>query len=272
MPYRLVVADLDGTLLGDEVVMSPAVLNAVARIMELGGYFSVATGRTLSGARPHARRLRINAPAILYQGAEIRDIETGAVIFQASIPLPIAQELIAFAVAEDVPLNVYVDDQVFTRERTAGSDFYATLNAIEVKAVGDLSRFLDRPPTKMLLVSDPERLDPLAPRLKAQFAGRLQIVRSHRRFLEAIPFGVNKGRGLERLAGYLGIAQAETVALGDNDNDAEMVAWAGLGIAMGNGSAATKAAADVIAPPVEQDGAAWAIERYVLPALGGCMP
>jgi hypothetical protein len=75
---------------------------------------------------------------------------------------------------------------------------------------------------------------------------------------------VSKGQALDTLAAYYNIPQSEVMAIGDQDNDVEMIAWAGLGIAMGNASPRAKAAADYIAPPLEEEGAAWAIEHFIL--------
>jgi len=73
--------------------------------------------------------------------------------------------------------------------------------------------------------------------------------------------------GLAWLAEHLSVPQSQVMAVGDQDNDAPMVAWAGLGVAMGNGSVPCKAAADWIAPPISKDGAAAAIERFALGQL-----
>ncbi len=125
--------------------------------------------------------------------------------------------------------------------------------------------FLDQPPAKFLIVVDtPEQAAALDEELRARFAGRLRIVRSYRIFVEGNPLEASKGQGLARLAAHLSIPQQEVMAIGDQDNDADMVAWAGFGVAMGNGSPAVKAVADYVAPPVEEDGAAEAIERFVL--------
>ena len=264
MPFRLIVADLDGTLMGDDLVISPGVLAAVAKAKTQGLYFTVATGRVFQTALPFAQQLGVNAPIILYQGGEIRDIDTGRVIYRATVPLDCAREFISTVAALQLHLNVYLDDQVYVAEKTPELKWYTAFNPVDIHPVGDLLSFVDRPPNKMLIVAEPARLDEIAPDLREQFAGRLQIVRSHRRFLEAVPLGVDKGKGLARLAEYLGIAQEQTAAIGDNDNDAEMVAWAGLGIAMGNGSEAVKHAADVIAAPLDQDGAAWSILTQTL--------
>jgi Cof subfamily protein (haloacid dehalogenase superfamily) len=265
--YRLIAADLDGTLIGENVTFSPAVLAAAEKVMARGAYLTIATGRTIEGATPHATRLGVNAPVILYQGGEIRDLRAGVSLFRCDIPLTVAQPFMAVIGALGLHLNVYLDGRVYAAARTPASQFYTSLNQTKIEAVGDLATFVNRPPTKMLIIAEPARLDALAPSLRQEFAGRLQIVRSHARFLEAIPPDANKGRGLQRLAAHLGVAQAETVAIGDNDNDMEMVAWAGLGIAMGNATPAVRGVAAAIAPPVDQDGAAWALETLVLPAL-----
>ena len=69
---------------------------------------------------------------------------------------------------------------------------------------------------------------------------------------------------LARVAEILGIPREETIAIGDGENDISMLRWAGLGIAMANAPENVKAAADVIAPACDEDGAAWAMEKYLL--------
>jgi hypothetical protein len=75
---------------------------------------------------------------------------------------------------------------------------------------------------------------------------------------------VSKGHALATLAARYGIARHEVMAIGDHDNDVDMIAWAGIGVAMGDASSQVKAAADHIAPPLAQEGAAWAIEHFIL--------
>lgn len=264
MSYRLIAADLDGTLIGDDLAISPMLLDVVQEVKRQGLYFTLATGRTLAGALPLARQIGVNAPIIIYQGGEIHDIERGELIYRATIPLDSTHEFISTVAALGLHLNVYLDDHVYVERERPELGWYAGLNRVDVHPVGDLLAFVKTPPPKMLIVASPDQLDQVAPGLQRQFAGRLQIVRSHRLFLEAIPPEVNKGVGLARLAGHLGVPREEVVAIGDNDNDAEMVEWAGLGIAMGNGSHIVKRVADVVAPPVQSDGAAWAIRALVL--------
>ena len=92
-------------------------------------------------------------------------------------------------------------------------------------------------------------------------------MRSYPRFVEGIPLDVSKGHALALLADYVGLPLGETIGIGDNDNDLELVERAGLGVAMGNASPVVKAAADYIAPPVDEEGVIDVIERFISMAV-----
>jgi hypothetical protein len=115
-----------------------------------------------------------------------------------------------------------------------------------------------------MFVEREETISDLVNDLQARFDGRLQVVRSWSRLVEATGPNASKGEALACLAAHLGIPQPATMAIGDQDNDVSMIAWAGLGLAMGNASPAARGAARVIAPPLEAEGVVWAIERYIL--------
>lgn len=189
---------------------------------------------------------------------------SGEVLYEAVVPLPRAQEMVPFAQNRGLHLNVYLDDRTYVEEITPEAEFYAQISGVPVHPVGNLSAFLDGDPTKLVIISQEATIDRLFPELRERFAGRLQILRSYRIFVEGIPLGVFKGWALDRLAKHLGIAQGETMAIGDNENDADMIAWAHLGVALAGASPAVKAVSDYVAPSVEEDGAAEAIERFIL--------
>ena len=97
-----------------------------------------------------------------------------------------------------------------------------------------------------------------------RFEGQMEIVRSHANFVEGNPLGVSKGDALRRLARHVGVTQERVMAIGDQGNDVSMIRWAGVGVAMGNASPKAKAVAEWIAPPFSENGAAAAIERFIL--------
>jgi hypothetical protein len=120
---------------------------------------------------------------------------------------------------------------------------------------------------KFLVFVEPHQAQQVETELRQRFGGLMEVTRSHALIVEGNPLGVSKGDALQRLAAYLDVPQAQVMTVGDQDNDAAMIEWAGLGVAMGNGSPAVKAVADWVAPPLAEDGAAVAIERFVLGGL-----
>jgi Cof subfamily protein (haloacid dehalogenase superfamily) len=264
LKYKLIAADLDGTLMGEDAIISPKVKDAVRRAMGKGVRFTIATGRAFCSALPFAEELRINAPLICYQGGLIKDRLSGQVIYEQSVPLPIAQEVIRFTQQRGLHLNVYVDGRAYVESMTSEARHYTRIAGAAVYPVGDMLAFLDCSPSKFIIIlSDDGATRPLIAELGTLFAGRMRFVRSYPRFVEGIPWGVSKGHALARLADHLGLPLGETIGIGDNDNDLELVERAGLGIAMGNASPAVKNAADYIAPSIDKDGVAEIIERFV---------
>src|SRR5262249_61258017 len=110
---------------------------------------------------------------------------------------------------------------------------------------------------------DPDELDGLGDRMRARFAGRLWVTKSLPKFLEFATLGVSKGTGLEFLSERLGFSRGRTIAFGDGENDVELVAWAGYGIAVDNAHDRVKAVADFVCPSVDEEGVAQVLETYL---------
>ena len=265
MKYKLIAADLDGTLIGQDAIILPKVKDAVRQAIEKGVRFTIATGRAFGSVLPFAEELGVNAPLICYQGGLIKDHLSGQMIYEQSVPLPLARELIRFIRQRELHLNVYLDSRAYVERMTPEARYYTRIARAAVYPVGDMLAFLNRAPLKFIIVlSDDEATEPLIAELGVLFAGRMRFVRSYPRFVEGIPLDVSKGHALALLADHLGLPLEETIGIGDNDNDLELVEWAGLGVAMGNASPALKAAADYIAPPVDKEGVVEIIERFIL--------
>jgi Cof subfamily protein (haloacid dehalogenase superfamily) len=263
LKYKLIAADLDGTLMGEDAIISPKVKDAVRRAMEKGVRFTIATGRTFGSTLPFAEELRVNAPLICYQGGLIKDHLSGQVIYEQSLSLPLTQEIIHFTRQRGLHLNVYLDNRAYVERMTPEASYYTGIAKAAVYPVGDLLTFLDRDPMKFIIVlPDDGATGPLIAELGALFTDRMRFVRSYPRFVEGIPIDISKGHALARLAAHLGLLLEETIGIGDNDNDLELVERAGLGVAMGNASSAVKAAADYIAPPVDEEGVVEVIEMF----------
>ena len=271
--YTLIVTDMDGTLVGPSLAIPQRSLNALRLAMESGCRVTIATGRQFGPAAQVATTLGANAPLILCQGALIQDHETQEIVHTRTIPVQTARQVVQFAASSKLSVQIHFEtDEAYADVDNPHVSSMETITGANIQLVPNLEQWLDRPPLKILFYQRAPQLPALQAQLEAQFGDRLQIVRSWRHLIEITDGGVSKAEALSRLAARLGIDQSETLAIGDQDNDASMLRWAGLGVAMNAASASARAAADVIAPPspgesgsgCHDEGVAWAVERYVL--------
>jgi Cof subfamily protein (haloacid dehalogenase superfamily) len=264
MNIQLIICDLDGTLVGERLELSARTRRAVRHAQEQGITVTVATGRGYPSAAGFARQLGVGAPLICYQGAQIRAAD-GSLIYEATLPRHFLPEVMAFCAQKGCELAVYAGDEIYQTTQWYDADYYDRWFSLPTHRVDDLLAALPSEPVKYIAIApDKASGDQLEAELRSMVAGRYQVMRSHAWFVEGLGVGVSKGDAASRLAAQLGIARENVMAIGDSGNDASMVEWAGLGVAMGNASPDVKALAGVIAPTVDQDGAAWAIERYAL--------
>ena len=188
---------------------------------------------------------------------------SGRFLRHEPIPLELAKEAIEAVQAEGFPVNCYVDDELFVARDTAESEAYASFQNLLVHPVGDLLSWLAKPATKLVAVGEPARLDLLEARMKARFDGRLYISKSLPYFLEFASPDVTKASGLAFLAEHLGFAPERTVAFGDGENDVELLDWAAYGVAVANAHDRVLAVADLVCPPVDEEGVAQVIEAFL---------
>jgi hypothetical protein len=160
-------------------------------------------------------------------------------------------------------LNCYVDDLLYVAEVTPEARRYADFQHLEIQAVGDLRKWLDRDPTKLVAVGDPDALDELEDELVPRFERRLFISKSLPYFLEFAHPNVSKGSGLAFVAERLGFRPEGTVACGDGENDRELLDWAGFGVAVANAHEDVLARADLVVPSVHEQGVAVLLEAYL---------
>jgi Cof subfamily protein (haloacid dehalogenase superfamily) len=223
----------------------------------------IATGRMFRSTRPYAQAAGIVEPVVCYQGAVVADPVSGRFLRHEPIPLELAREAIAAVQAEGFPLNCYVGDELYVAKHTPASESYSSFQHIDVHAVGDLLAWLSEPPTKLVSVGDPAALNGLQERMIEQFDGRMYISKSLPYFLEFASPEVTKASGLGYLAERLGFPRENTVAFGDGENDIELLEWAGYAVAVRNAHERVLAAADLVCPPVQEEGVAQVIEAYL---------
>lgn len=261
---ELLALDLDGTIVGDDGIISPRTRQALAAAQARGVEVTLATGRMFQAALPFARELSIGAPLICYQGSMVRSPSGDPPVVHRTVPLNLAHRVVEWARERDLSVSAYLDDRLYTDRVTPDTLFDAQLSQVELHRVDDLLALLTAEPTKLAIVTDGRGTGRIARDLAGAMGDRLRVVKTHPRFVEATHPRVSKGWALAQLARLLDVPRESVMAAGDNDNDAEMIAWAGLGVAVGNASPRAREAADHLAPPLEQDGLARAVERFIL--------
>jgi Cof subfamily protein (haloacid dehalogenase superfamily) len=213
--------------------------------------------------RPYLEQAELDDPVICYQGAVVADPTTGEFLRHVPIPRVLALEVIDAIVPRGYHLNCYVDDELYVAEVTPEARRYADFQHLEIHAVGPLREWLHADPTKLVAVGDPRALDELEIEMKELFAGRLFISKSLPYFLEFAHPDVSKGAGLAFVARLLGFDAAHTVACGDGENDRELLDWAGFRVAVANAHDDILARADLVVPPVQEEGVAILLESYL---------
>ncbi len=269
LPVRLLALDLDGTLLGPDRVIRPRVRSAIAAAIESGVTVTIATGRMYRSTLPFAQSLGIVAPIICYQGAYVRDLPApdgtpGRLLLHRTMPGVVAREAIRWARARGFDPHVNVDDRLVMQADATSAEDYERLSGIGAEFVENLPAAVRGPVTKVLAVGRAPLPEQWLPEARAAFEGRAQVTVSHPEYLEWNAPGVTKGRAVRWLARRLGIPLAQTMAIGDQYNDAEMLAEVGHGVAMGDSPEAVRSAARHVTATIDQDGAALAIETLVL--------
>lgn len=239
---------------------------AIRSARDAGIRVLIVTGRMFQSVRPYARAAGIDDdPVICYQGAAVVDPRTGTFLAHRPIQLELAHEVIAAVTEAGYRLNCYVDDELYVSELSPEADRYAAFQNLRIHEVGDLSAWLDRDPTKLVVVGSSDELDVLEVSMHARFDGRLHVSKSLPIFLEFSRAGVTKGSGLAYLADLLGFTAERTVAFGDGENDVELLEWAGYAVAVENAHPRLAGIADLICPPADEEGVAQVIETYLRP-------
>ncbi len=263
---RLVALDLDQTVFGLDMVARPRVQTVIGQVMKLGRTVTLATGRDPKLASRFARDLGVTRPIVCAQGGCVYDHQRDRVLHDVRLRLELLPRIVQAAERYGWNLHFEGFDQAFLPARSDHPPIlFELMRYTRWGRVGNLLEDMPEPPHKFIVtLAAPEDRGRVMDEMEAALDGEVTIVPSHPQLVEGLPRGVNKEHGLAWLALHLGIAQHEVLAIGDSDADVPMIQWAGVGVAMGNASPAAKAAADWVAPPLEEDGVAAALERFCL--------
>lgn len=263
---RLLVSDIDGTLVRSDKTLSDAVVAAARDVLEAGIAMSLISARPPSGIAWIAKRLKLGGALGAFNGGTIFRAD-GKILSANRLDPALAQDALDRLDKPGVTPWLYADGQWFAQ--TSENPHVPS----EIKSAGvdpvicaDFSHLLARVDKLVGVSDDYELLAKINADVEEVFAGEATVAQSQPYYLDITAPRGNKGDGLRALADSVGVALEETAVLGDQNNDLPMFAIAGLAVAMGQSSANVKAAATYVSQSNDDDGVADAIKHYVLPA------
>lgn len=269
MKYKLLVLDVDGTLLNDEREISKRTLAALLKVQQMGVRIVLASGRPTYGLMPLAKTLELGnygGFVLSYNGCQIIKAQNGEILFERRINPEMLPYLEKKARKNGFAIFTYHDDTLITD--SPDNEYIkneALLNNLKIIREDEFSTAIDFAPCKCMLVSDKEKaLIGLEQHWKKRLAGTLDAFRSEPYFLEVVPCGVNKANTLGALLEHLGVTREEVIAVGDGVCDVTMLQLAGMGVAMGHSQDSVKVCADYVTTSNEEDGVALAVEKLIL--------
>lgn len=213
----------------------------------------VCTGRPFPGATPWVEKLGLEGPIVCYQGAQVRELD-GTVLLDHGVPHDVAMEVIRLARERRLHVQAYRDDQLIVERDREEAHIYARHAGMGVHVVPDLDVGMGPTTPKLVIVAAPELLEALLPEARRMWAGRLNVATSTPDYLEFTSVESDKASALRFLCDSMAIDRSTTVAVGDGRNDASMIEWAGLGVAVEGSPPEVIAAADLTIPPPGSGG------------------
>lgn len=269
MKYKLLVLDVDGTLLNEAKEISKRTLAALLKVQQMGVRIVLASGRPTYGLLPLAKSLELGnygGYLVSYNGCQIISAQNGEILFERRINPELVPYLEKKARKNNFSLLTYHDDTLVTDSpENRHVQREAALNNLQIIREDEFSTGIDFAPCKCVLVSDDEEaLIDLEAYWKKRLDGTMDVFRSERYFLEVVPCGIDKANTLGALLDMLKVKRDEVMAIGDGVCDVTMIQLAGMGVAMGHSPESVKACADYVTVSNEDDGVAQAVEKAIL--------
>ncbi|CAM3327521.1 Cof-type HAD-IIB family hydrolase [Vagococcus fessus] len=259
---KLIVVDLDGTTLNSNGVISEENKLSLRKAAEQGIEIAIATGRTFESARDFMNEIGINGHVVTLNGSGVRHIEANKPLYLSYIEPEVVSHMMSVDGVNRVNsyFNTGEKSYVIVREREIYDSFPFNPALHEINSLDDLGSDISNLSKLLFSTSDSELLEEINQGLKKL---ALEVVYPDKWCLEVTAEGVSKASALAILADELGITQQEIAAIGDSENDLEMIRYAGVGIAMENAMPSVKEAAKYITTHHNEDGVAYAVTKLL---------
>lgn len=259
----LLLSDMDGTLLDSKSRVSKENQTAVKKFIEHGGCFGIATGRSQLNSVLFLDGVQVNVPCILYNGGALYDFDTKRFIALKELPKQGLVEFIRNCLKKypEAAVQIYCPEMCnfVSKEQQTGNHIVALHKPYRFCGIDEL---MEKPWIKILISAETEQLRSIQKAMVDFGLDEIDSVFSSEIYLELLPSGVNKGSALTELREYLG-GDYTIYAVGDYNNDIEMLQAADIGIATGNALASLKKVADRITVSNDEHAIAYIINHII---------
>ncbi len=253
-PYRLVASDLDGTLLDPGKKIAGDSLAAVREMQARGARFVVASGRRHQNSLRYYRELGLDGLMISCAGALVKDPDSGETVREVLLAADLASDLVASGEDRGFTVVYYHRDHLYVGVRNHWTELYESRVGEQAELLpGGLRELRGEAALKIVWYGEPAALKPERQRTADQYQGKVKVLATDPENLEFSAPAANKAEALAVVAEYYKVPQTETLAFGDGENDAPMLQWAGLGVAVDNADDMAKAAAGLVGPGGPRD-------------------
>jgi hypothetical protein len=264
--YKLVISDLDGTILESGQPIHPFTKEVFAKLPDLGIQFTLASGRSLASLRPYAEELNIAIPLVLANGCIVQSLD-GIIHYRTTMPTEVTRKVIEITEREKSDLVVFSDDRLFYKTMTDNIfRIFGKLNnsIYEVGSWEAIDSIIDQV-NKFMIINwmSQESLIKLEEIFEVEISSQADYLRTNFHHLEVMPKGVTKATGLRQMVEGMNICLDEIIAFGDFDNDAAMLAEVGLGVAVENACDLAKRNADLIVGSCGDNGPAEFLNQLI---------
>ncbi|MDR0752102.1 MAG: Cof-type HAD-IIB family hydrolase [Christensenellaceae bacterium] len=266
MKYKMIVSDLDDTILASDLTYDPKLGASVAKYTSAGGMFVIATGRMTSATLPYCKELGLRGDLITYQGARISEVSTGQILLERPMQNELLHNVLKYLHYNNIYHQLYLDEKIFVKEITDMSRMYLKFISAQFIELGvplyDYVLKSNISALKVAIIADPKEVKPYINFLKTRFDNQLIINTSKPWIVEIISNEAGKGSAVKYLADRHSLSPHEIICIGDSANDVSMIEYAGIGVAVANASLEAFRAANIICPPSCADGVRSIIEKF----------
>lgn len=260
MDIKLVVLDMDGTLLDSEHEITTKNKEVITKLMKQGVQFILASGRSYDSMAPYIKELGLDLPVISSNGAFVKSPKDHKIYCNLNVCLDLTQEIVDYGLEHEYGVSLYFEDGVSTLNEEM-IDAHKEIEGLDVDLIKPNQ--IDKSPNKIIYFDNYERIGEAFKITEKRYGEKVYVTRSGDFYLDFMSLQTSKGYAVKIVMDAMDISKNEIMVIGDNFNDIPMFEHAGIAVAMGNALPEVKEQSDYVTKTNVEDGVAYALEKFI---------